>query len=60
MPGKSDALRERYDRFSQGDFERALDLLSDDFPLGGSNAPELPGPGRHEGKQAAVEVPGRR
>ena len=27
MPGKSDALRERYERFSQGDLERALDLV---------------------------------
>jgi ketosteroid isomerase-like protein len=28
---KSDALRERYERFSQGDLERALDLWTDDF-----------------------------
>jgi ketosteroid isomerase-like protein len=56
MAGKSDALRERYERFSQGDLERALDLWSDDFVWEGSNAPELPGSGRHEGKQAAIEV----
>jgi len=31
MAGKSDALRERYELFSQGDLERALDLWSDDF-----------------------------
>jgi uncharacterized protein len=56
MAGKSDALRERYERFSQGDLERALDLWSDDFVWEGANAPGLPGSGRHEGKQAAIEV----
>jgi ketosteroid isomerase-like protein len=56
MAGKSDALRERYARFSQGDLERALDLWSDDFVWEGSKAAGLPGSGRHEGKQAAIEV----
>ena len=56
MAGKSDALRGRYERFSQGDLERALDLWSDDFVWEGSSDSELPGSGRHEGKQAAIEV----
>ena len=56
MAGKSDALRERYERFSQGDLERALDLWSDDFVWEGSSDSELPGSGRHEGKQAAILV----
>lgn len=56
MAGKSDALRQRYERFSQGDLERALDLWSDDFVWEGSSDSELPGSGRHEGKQAAIEV----
>lgn len=56
MAGKSDGLRERYERFSQGDLERALDLWSDDFVWEGSSASELPGSGRHEGKQPAIEV----
>jgi ketosteroid isomerase-like protein len=56
MAGKSDALRERYELFSQGDLERALDLWSDDFVWEGANASELPGSGRHEGKQAAIAV----
>jgi ketosteroid isomerase-like protein len=56
MAGKSDGLRERYERFSQGDLERALDLWSDDFVWEGSSDSELPGSGRHEGKQAAIEV----
>ena len=50
MAGKSDALRERYELFRQGDLERALDLWSDDFVWEGSNASDLPGSGRHEGR----------
>ena len=42
MPGKSDALRERYERFSQGDLERALDLWSDDFVWEGSTRRTFP------------------
>ena len=42
MAGKSDALKERYQRFSQGDLERALDLWSDDFVWEGANAEGLP------------------
>jgi ketosteroid isomerase-like protein len=56
MAGKSDALRERYRRFSEGDLEGALDMWSDDFVWEGSTAPELPGSGRHEGKGRAIEV----
>jgi uncharacterized protein len=56
MAGKSDALKERYERFSQGDLERALDLWTDDFVWEGANAADLPGAGRHEGKQAAIQV----
>ena len=51
MAGKSEALRERYERFSQGDLEGALDLWSDDFIWEGSNASELPGSGAHEGSR---------
>jgi ketosteroid isomerase-like protein len=56
MAGKADLLKERYQRFSQGDLEGALDLWTDDFVWEGANAEELPGAGRHEGKQAAVDV----
>jgi ketosteroid isomerase-like protein len=56
MAGKSDALRDRYEFFRGGELERALDLWSDDFVWEGSNASDLPGSGRHEGKQAAIEV----
>ncbi len=56
MASNTEALRERYERFSRGDVEGALDLWTDDFVWEGSNSPDLPGSGRHEGKQAAVDV----
>jgi ketosteroid isomerase-like protein len=56
MAGKADLLRERYQRFSQGDIEGALDLWTDDFVWEGSSSSELPGSGRHEGKPAAIGV----
>jgi ketosteroid isomerase-like protein len=54
--GKADAIRERYQRFSQGDLENAVDLLSDDFVWEGPNAEGLPGSGLHEGKDASIGV----
>ena len=56
MGSNADALRERYQRFSQGDLEGALDLWTDDFVWEGSNSPDIPGAGTHEGKEAAVQV----
>ncbi len=56
MAGHTEALKERYAKFSQGDLEGALDLWTDDFVWEGPNASELPGAGRHEGKQQAVAV----
>ena len=56
MAANADALRERYERFSQGDLERALDLWTDDFVWDGSGSSELPGSGQHQGKQQAIEV----
>lgn len=56
MAGKADVLKERYQRFSRGDIEGALDLWSDDFVWEGSSSSELPGSGLHEGKPEAIEV----
>src|ERR671914_130547 len=56
MAAKTDALRERYARFSQGDLEGALDLWTDDFVWEGADESDLPGSGRHEGKQASIDV----
>jgi ketosteroid isomerase-like protein len=58
MASKTEALRERYQRFSEGDLERALDLWTDDFVWDGDDS-GLPGSGRHEGKQAAIGVLGQ-
>jgi uncharacterized protein len=58
MTSKTEALRERYQRFSEGDLERALDLWTDDFVWDGDDS-GLPGSGRHEGKQAAIGVLGQ-
>ena len=55
MAGKTDGLRARYDRFREGDLEGALDLWTDDFVWDGDES-GLPGSGRHEGKQAALDV----
>ena len=56
MAGKTDALRERYERFSAGDLKGALDFWTDDFVWDGAGSSDLPGSGRHEGKQAAIDV----
>ena len=56
MASNKEALQERYQRFSQGDIEGALDIWTDDFVWDGAEASELPGAARHEGKPAAVAV----
>jgi uncharacterized protein len=56
MAGKADLLRERYQQFSQGDLENALSNWTDDFTWEGSNSEELPGGGRHEGRDNALQV----
>jgi len=56
MAGNADTLKERYERFSKGDLEGALDLWTDDFVWEGANASDLPGSGRHEGKENAIQV----
>jgi uncharacterized protein len=55
MAGKTDALKERYERFIAGDLEGALDLWTDDF-VWDSAGSDLPGSGQYEGKQAAIDV----
>jgi ketosteroid isomerase-like protein len=55
MATKTDALKERYERFRQGDLPGALDLWTDDFVWDGEES-GLPGSGRREGKQAAIEA----
>jgi ketosteroid isomerase-like protein len=56
MAGHIDQMRQRYDEFSQGDIESALQDWADDVVWQGSNSTELPGGGEHRGKEEAVKV----
>ena len=56
MAGKLDQMRERYDKFNQGDIEGATDLWADDFVWQGSNSTDLPGGGEHRGKEDALQT----
>jgi ketosteroid isomerase-like protein len=56
MAGRTEELRQRYEAFSRGDLESALDHWADDFVWQGSNSTQLPGGGEHSGKDEAVQV----
>ncbi len=56
MAGHVDLMRQRYEQFSQGDIESALQDWAEDVVWQGSNSTELPGGGEHHGKQEAVRV----
>ena len=56
MAGHIDQMRQRYDEFSKGDVESALQDWADDFVWQGSESTELPGGGEHSGKDEAVKV----
>jgi ketosteroid isomerase-like protein len=55
MPTRTPELRERYQRFRGGDVPGATELWTDDFVWEADDS-ELPGSGRHEGKQAAIQA----
>jgi hypothetical protein len=56
MAAKADDLKRRYEAFSNGDLETALELWADDFTWQGSNSAELPGGGEHRGRDNAIKV----
>jgi ketosteroid isomerase-like protein len=57
MGANKDLLKDRYQRFSQGDVEGATAEWTDDFTWdGGDNG--LPGSGVHEGRDRALQVLG--
>ena len=56
MAERADRMRQRYQEFSQGDLEAALQDWSDDFVWQGSNSTDLPGGGEHSGKDQAIKV----
>lgn len=51
-----DDIRQRYEKFSQGDVEGATSNWADDFVWDGPGTGDLPGGGQHKGKQEALEV----
>jgi ketosteroid isomerase-like protein len=56
MAGRIDDVRQRYEKFSSGDVDAALDNWADDFVWQGPNSTELPGGGEHRGKDEARKM----
>jgi len=56
MAGRIDQMRQRYEQFSQGDVEGALEDWADDIVWQGSNSTEIPGGGEHTGKDKATQL----
>jgi hypothetical protein len=56
MAERVDRMRQRYDEFSKGDLEAALQDWADDIVWQGSNSTDLPGGGEHRGKDQAIQV----
>ncbi len=56
MAGRADDLKQRYEAFARGDMESALEPWADDFVWEGSSSTDLPGGGKHTGKDEAVQV----
>ena len=56
MAGHADTMKQRYQEFSQGDLDAALQNWADDFTWEGSNSTDLPGGGEHQGKDEAIKV----
>ena len=56
MSANLDLLEKGYSDFSSGDIGAATEPWPDDFVWEGPNAEELPGSGRQEGKEAALQA----
>ena len=56
MAGHADQMKQRYQEFSAGDLEAALQDWADDFTWEGSDSTDLPGGGQHQGKDQAIKV----
>ncbi len=56
MADNLEVLKKGYSDFSNGDIGAATEPWPDDFVWEGANADELPGSGRHEGKEAALQA----
>ena len=56
MAGNTDIVKQGYEAFSRGDTDTMAEMMTEDFTFEGPNAEELPGAGRHEGKDAALQA----
>jgi ketosteroid isomerase-like protein len=56
MAENVDTLRAGYQAFGQGDLDAATENFADDIRWENPNAPSLPNPGVHEGKDAVREL----
>ena len=56
MGQNTDTLKQAYEAYGSGDLDGAFDNATDDFVWEGPNAEELPGGGRHEGRDAAKQM----
>ena len=56
MAGNTDIVKQGYEAFSRGDTDAMAEMMTEDFTFEGPNAQELPGAGRHEGKDAALQA----
>ena len=56
MAGRIDQMRQRYEQFSSGDVEGALQDWADDIVWQGSNSTDIPGGGEHTGKDKATQL----
>jgi ketosteroid isomerase-like protein len=56
MADRTDDLKRRYEAFSQGDLDTALELWADDFVWQGANSTDLPGGGEHRGLDEAKQA----
>ena len=58
MAGNTDIVKQGYEAFSRGDTDAMAEMMTEGFTFEGPNAEELPGAGRHEGKDAALQALG--
>jgi uncharacterized protein len=56
MASNAEALRDGYQAYSRGDIEAATENWQDDIQWENPNAPQLPSPGVHRGKDAVVRI----
>jgi uncharacterized protein len=56
MAGNVDTVKSGFDAFNSGDIEGVKATWTDDIRWDGTNAEGLPGSGRHEGKDAVVQM----